>query len=700
MSGSGTGDEDRTAVQPSIDDEPTDPRLGSTLGLDDDGPRTQVLTPAMASSSPTGSFASAPGPRVGRGDVFAGRYRLGQQLAQRGGTLTWRAFDQKLSRSVLVHVLDSEDPRTPDVLEASRKAAFATDSRFLRVLDAVVGEEPGQPSLVVCEFAPGESLEKLLRQGPLSALEAAWVARELADAMASMHSEGLFHQRINPDTVVITATGNVKIVGFLIEAAMYPDAGEGTLAWSEREQADVRAIGKVLYASLVDRWPASPGPDGRPTATWGMEPAPVDGHGWMTPRQLRSGVSPALDVICDQVLSEAPRHNEMPLRTASQLALALGKVLGTADAAADLERRMRYPLTQVRTSSRRVPADRPDDRQGAAGGSSRGSQQVPGGPVATPQSPTILGADDPLASTSRMAAVDDTPTRVAAPLAGLDDGARQGRRPEGRQGREQVAQPSPEKGRYGPRTPSEPPQPDVAASAVGRGGGSRGEDDRSTRGPIRGRSPHTGSQESTRMYRAGRPHPRRWLAVLVGLVLLALVAGLVRVALHRSGGSSGGSGSSTTWTITSARDFDPSSDGGNGQENTSEAALAIDGKDDTAWQTVIYRGSAKLGGLKPGVGLVLDLGQQRSVADVHLLLQGSPTGVELRVPNDTSTSSAPMASRSQWKVVASNASAGTQVDLRPGSAVTTRFVLVYLTSLPSIGNDRYRGGVDEVRVSS
>ena len=51
-----------------------------------------------------------------------------------------------------------------------------------------------------------------------------------------------------------------------------------------------------------------------------------------------AGAKEYLDVICDQVLSEAPRHNETPLRTANQVMLALNKVLGTADAAADLER--------------------------------------------------------------------------------------------------------------------------------------------------------------------------------------------------------------------------------------------------------------------------------------------------------------------------------------------------------------------------
>ena len=598
-----SSDEPETHVRPigapTTSYQPTPPVI-----VGETGPYRPEVTPVETAPEAGTNFDALPEPQAAAGDVFAGRYRLEQQLAERGGTLTWRAFDQKLSRSVLVHLLDHDDPRTGDVLEAARKAAFATDSRFLRVLDAVAGETPGAPSLVVCEFAPGESLERLLQQGPLSALEAAWVARELADALGAMHAEGLFHQRINPDTVIITATGNVKIVGFLIEAAMYPDAEEGTLAWSERETADVQALGKVLYASLVTRWPTPReqmlDEAGNPRMTWGMPAAPMDGRGWLTPRQIRSGVSPALDVICDQVLSEAPRHNETPLRTANQVMLALNKVLGTADAAADLERRMRYPVVLVATE-----------------------QTIRPGIVRT-------GAES-LESTETMAAV----------------------RPE--------VQPSPK------------PSPKAA---------------------------HTAPAAETRVLPGSRPQPRRWLTILVILVALALIGGTVRLLTRGSGSASTGTQGSQVLAIKGIDDFDPTTDGGNGEENPAQVKLATDGSPTTAWQTVTYLNDPALGKLKPGVGIVLDLGSVQHVGTVKVTLQGEPTAVELRVPAAASPDSAPMGSAKQWSVVANNAAAGTNVVLTPSGDVSSRFVLVYLTKLPKVDGNKYRGGIAEVEVSS
>lgn len=160
------------------------------------------------------------------------RYRMEELLTESPRTATWRAFDLVLSRSVVVHLLVPQDPQAPEILETARQAALAVDSRFLRVLDAVYSEDPESGSYVVCEYAVGRSLEVLLSHGPLSGLESAWVVREVADALSGVHGLGLYHQRINPDTVILTPDGHVKVVGLLIEAALRPAPGNALPARS------------------------------------------------------------------------------------------------------------------------------------------------------------------------------------------------------------------------------------------------------------------------------------------------------------------------------------------------------------------------------------------------------------------------------------------------------------------------------------
>lgn len=536
-----------------------------------------------------------------QGDVVSGRYRLEEELTHRGGTHSWRAFDQKLSRPVMLHLLGTDLTRCHEVLEAARMAAVATDSRFLRVLDAVridptsqeAQDLPGVGGYIVCEFVPGISLEHMLASGPLSGLEAAWVVRELADALAPMHALGLYHRQINPDTVIVTATGNVKIVGFLTEEAMFPSANGGT----EGEAADVQALGQLLYAALVTRWPAPHDESGRDH--WGLASAPLDGHGWLTPRQLRAGVSPALDVVCDQVLNPVPRTGGPSLTSAAELNSTLSQVLGTANASADLEHRVRYPASRD-----------PDD------------QHLP-----SPRTP------------------------VPAPV------ARPGRDDDG--------------------GPHDDGDEDVEESEVAA-------------------------------FDQGRHPPRRWLAILVGLVAITLVGSLIAVGISNGGWAKGGkdparstaSASATgpqPRTIKAVSDFDPEADGGNGEELPDQVKNAWDGKPGTAWTTMRYRGSPKLGLLKPGVGLVVDLGEPVSVQQVNLTLKGSPTAVQVLVPRDATLTAAPKRTIKEWNRVSSNDAAGEKATLKLRAPTTTRFVLVYLTSLPKVDTG-YQGGIAEIQV--
>ena len=345
------------------------------------------------------------------GTVLASRYRLEELLAESAPTVTWRAVDLVLSRSVLVHLLAPGAEDEADLLTAARKASVATDSRFLRVLDAVHSGDPELSSYIVCEYATGQSLEMILSHGPLSGLEAAWIVREVADALAGVHGLGLYHRRINPDTVIITPTGNVKIVGLLIEAALRPTRHGIVHGADTPELVDVTDLGRMLYASLVSRWPGGPG--------FSLPDAPVVGHRWMTPRQVRAGVSPTLDNVCDQILGDPPRHRAAPITTAHGVVNALTKVLGSADASADLERRLRQPIPKVGVRSDRIehtptqpvsslleqaPAvPKPQGRAGRDGPADRGPGESTG-----PQAGVRADHRDPSGS-ARSAALDRHP---------------------------------------------------------------------------------------------------------------------------------------------------------------------------------------------------------------------------------------------------------------------------------------------------
>ena len=144
--------------------------------------------------------------------------------------------------------------------------------------------------------------------------------------------------------------------------------------------------------------------------------------------------------------------------------------------------------------------------------------------------------------------------------------------------------------------------------------------------------------------------------------------------------------------VAGVSDFDPQ--GTDGDENGDRVGQAIDDDPDTSWTTSTYQQQFGPGGLKDGVGLVVDLGERRRVSTVSLELDGRGTGVELgaadRRPED----------RAGFATIADSPASGPTITLRPDPVVESRFLLVWLTELPEVEPGAFRGGVAEITVRS
>ena len=142
----------------------------------------------------------------------------------------------------------------------------------------------------------------------------------------------------------------------------------------------------------------------------------------------------------------------------------------------------------------------------------------------------------------------------------------------------------------------------------------------------------------------------------------------------------------TLLPIVSVSDFDPL---GNKKENPDLAPLAVDGDPVTAWRTVSYK-RANLSG-KAGVGLLVDLGAPRPVDAVQLRLVGVGTSLEVLATDDPSTDP------TTFTTLAQVANAGSLLPLRVPRPVTTRYLVVWITGLPSV-DGRFQGGIADIKV--
>ena len=272
--------------------------------------------PALAEST------SGPGP-TGPGSLVAGRFRLDDLLADHSGARLWRATDLTLARNVAVHVIPAADPRAGAALTAARTSATVSDGRILRVLDAL---REGDQVSVVHEWGSGLSLDRLVADEPLAARRAAWLVREVAEAIGVAHRHGVAHGRLLPENVMVNDAGAVKLAGFVVDGVLRGRSrasdgedghGPAVPALSDFE-ADVRNLGALLYASLTGRWPGSPESV--------LPPAPAAERRLVCrPRQVRSGVPRGLDLLCDQVLNQGGGRS---FESAADVGQALSAWLG------------------------------------------------------------------------------------------------------------------------------------------------------------------------------------------------------------------------------------------------------------------------------------------------------------------------------------------------------------------------------------
>ncbi|MFI1681604.1 protein kinase family protein [Streptomyces sp. NPDC020607] len=256
--------------------------------------------------------ASSP-PELHSGHKLARRYRLEECVTRLDGFSSWRAVDEKLRRAVGVHLLPADHPRARSVLAAARSSALLGDPRFVQVLDAV---EENDLVYVVHEWLPDATeLTALLAAGPLEAHDAYQLVSQVSQAMAAAHREGLAHLRLTPGAVLRTSTGQYRIRGLAVNAALRGISSETP------QRTDTEAIGALLYASLTQRWPYE-------DDAYGLSGLPKD-VGLIAPDQVRAGVHRGLSELAMRALindGATASRQDPPCTTPEELVKAIGEM--------------------------------------------------------------------------------------------------------------------------------------------------------------------------------------------------------------------------------------------------------------------------------------------------------------------------------------------------------------------------------------
>ena len=258
------------------------------------------------------------------GRLLAGRYRVGALIGRGGMADVHIGTDSRLGRTVAIKLLKSTlatDPafRTRFRQEAQAAARMAHPT-IVRVFDA--GEETitepngheAQVPFIVMEHVDGRLLKDIIREGPLESSEAVRIIDGVLTALEYSHRAGVVHRDIKPGNIMITRTGQVKVMDFGIARAISSSSTTvaqttailGTASYFSPEQAkgesvdartDLYSTGVVLFEMLTGR-PPFRGDTPVAVAYQHVSEPPVK------PSSVNPKVSPALDVVVLRALAK------------------------------------------------------------------------------------------------------------------------------------------------------------------------------------------------------------------------------------------------------------------------------------------------------------------------------------------------------------------------------------------------------------
>jgi tetratricopeptide (TPR) repeat protein/tRNA A-37 threonylcarbamoyl transferase component Bud32 len=249
-----------------------------------------------------------------------GRFQIVERVGRGGMGEVYRAYDTQLKRTVAVKriIRPADENYRKRLLTEARFASQLSDPRIAAVYD--VFEHQGELFMVM-EYVDGQTLRQRMDE-PLSIGKFLEIGTECAEALAAAHRLGVLHRDIKPENIMLTLTGQVKILDFGV-AARLPNSSLNTTQVDDRvetkafsgtvaymapevlqenavdERSDIFSLGVIFYEALAGRHPFyAKGFLATSNRIVNDDPAPL--------RTFNSRVSPELERIVTKMLAKDP----------------------------------------------------------------------------------------------------------------------------------------------------------------------------------------------------------------------------------------------------------------------------------------------------------------------------------------------------------------------------------------------------------
>lgn len=247
-------------------------------------------------------------------DIFDGRYRLVRLAGGGGMAEVWLAEDLRLGRPVALKILRERISREHDgdlVSALEREARVVARLQHPNIVSVYDAGQSGGRNFLAMEFVDGQSLRQVLNsRGRLGQQQAVTVGIQVAEALEYAHSQGVVHNDVKPENILVTDRGVAKVTDFgvaeTVTRTLSPDEARdllGTIAYLAPEviqgsppdqRSDVYSLALTIYELVSGRPPFG-----------GVSAAAMAGQRLAAPAPPVRTYAPEVSAELEQVLARA-----------------------------------------------------------------------------------------------------------------------------------------------------------------------------------------------------------------------------------------------------------------------------------------------------------------------------------------------------------------------------------------------------------
>lgn len=185
------------------------------------------------------------------------RYRVVRCLGVGGMGAAFLAEHRRMDRPVVLKIVRRElltDPQVADRFQREvRAAARLSHPNIVQAYDA---DQAGELHFLVMEYVEGRTLaEVVAKHGPLPVAHACHYARQAAAGLRHAHEKGMVHRDVKPQNLMLTPSGQVKILDFglaqFARELAEPASAHGAVTTTLRDAESLGSVTMVTAAGTI-----------------------------------------------------------------------------------------------------------------------------------------------------------------------------------------------------------------------------------------------------------------------------------------------------------------------------------------------------------------------------------------------------------------------------------------------------------------